>query len=179
MESSSRTVTAVVNKRKHIMHSSLFVVNEFSLFFHNRRFETPGTKKNVTNRVSNWAQDIPAPPKTLPTKRTSTKSLVIPKASSNVVKITPSLASSRPNSCAIVSTSTTDILNKPARKAKRQAEELESVGDGYDEVSSAAFGGLDEDEDDSLEQVAAAMSPLKASVAMQRSKVSSSQFMKV
>jgi hypothetical protein len=39
-----------------------FLINETTLFFHDRRFDTPETKKNLTNCVQAWAQGIPAPP---------------------------------------------------------------------------------------------------------------------
>ncbi len=170
----STRMVGVVIKRKLIMFtsalSSLFVLNEFSLFFHNRRLETPATKKNVNNSVVEWAEHVSPPSSPPPKKRKILiPPLVTSKSSSSLVKS----ASTKPTSCAVVSTSTANVLKKkPVPGAKRRAEELEYASDVYDEVQDMAVGGLDEDEDDTMEQAAAASSPIRASAAAQRSKVS-------
>src|SRR6266702_3055135 len=64
------------------------------------------------------------------------------------------------------------LKKKPAPRAKRRAEELEYASDVYDEVQDMVVGGLDEDKDNTMEQAAAASSPIRASAAAQRSKVS-------
>jgi hypothetical protein len=143
----------------------MFVLNEFSLFFHNRRVETPPAKKNITNKVQQWVQSVPPPPKKL---RGLAANSVVSKVSSTLTKSTKSA------SCAVVSASTSRVFPKPVLRAKRRAEEAgaEAASDVDEYAPSAAFGGLDEDEDDAAEWAAAAISPVKASAAARSSKVS-------
>ena len=81
----------------------------------------------------------------------------------------------------VVSVSASQIFPKPspkpARKAgrqvKRRAKEPEPASDHeYVPPTSTAFEGLEEDEDDTAEQAAALLSPVKASTAARSSKVS-------
>jgi hypothetical protein len=148
----------------------MFVLNEFSLFFHNCSIMTPATKKNITNRIEEWSQGLSPPPKK---QRTLTKTLAADKAADSVSGADSTLVKSatKSTSCAAVSTSASHVLKKPV-PAKRQAQELEPASDVDDEVPSTAFGGLDEDEDDTVEQSAAASSPIRASAAAHMSKVS-------
>jgi hypothetical protein len=152
----------------------MLVLNEFSLFFHNRRVETPPAKKNITNNVEEWVQGVPPPPKK-PKSLASTS--VTSKVSSVLTKSNKSV------SCAVVSVSASQIFPKPspkpARKAgrqvKRRAKEPEpepASDDEYVPPTSTAFEGLEEDEDDTAERAAALLSPVKASTAARSSKVS-------
>lgn len=165
------------------------VINATSLFFHNRSFETPATKKNITNQIEEWAQGLPPPPfKKQRTSVTGSSRSVSSKANPNLIKTAapPSTTTTTKSStsCAIVVNSTTEVLKKkPAPGSKRLAEELESDIDTNDdlEVEDAAsnlYEGLGEDEDDTLEQADAASSPVKARVAAQVSKVSPYQIFK-
>ena len=144
----------------------MFVLNEFSLFFHNHRVETPPAKKNITNRVEEWVQGVPPLPKTL---RTSAPTLVTSKVSSTLTK----KSNTKSVSCAVVSASTSQVFQKPAHQVKCQAKEAEPESDDDEYVPPpGSFGGLDEDKDDTVEWVAAASSPIRASTATQSSKVS-------
>ena len=144
----------------------MFVLNEFSLFFHNRRVETPPAKKNITNRVEEWVQGVPPPPKKL---RTSAATSVTSRVSSTLTK----KSNTKSVSCAVVSASTSQVFPKLAHQVKRRAKEAEPESDDDEYVPPpGAFGGLDEDEDDTAERVAAALSPIRASTAARSSKVS-------
>ncbi|KAH9008506.1 hypothetical protein EDB85DRAFT_2164316 [Lactarius pseudohatsudake] len=150
--------------------SSLFVLNELSLFFHNRRFETLDVKKNINTTVATWVHGISPPNSPPPKKQKSVSakpSIIISKVSTKV-----KTTSGKSASCAIVSTSTTNILAKPVRRAKRRHEELESSSDSESdgEVEGGVLGGMDDDYDDVMEQAATALSPMKASAATQRNK---------
>ncbi|KAH9013394.1 hypothetical protein EDB85DRAFT_2141408 [Lactarius pseudohatsudake] len=150
--------------------SSLFILNELSLFFHNRRFETPDAKKNINTTVATWVHGISPPNSPPPKKQKSVSaklSIVISKVSTKA-----KTTSGKSASCAIVSTSTTNVLAKPVRRAKRRHEELESSSDSESdgEVEGGVLGGMDNDYDDAMEQAAAALSPMKASAAAQRNK---------
>src|SRR5260221_11444636 len=60
----------VVTKRKFTLAAFMLpylVINATSLFFHDRRFETPATKKN---HIEEWAQGLP-PPQPFKKQRTS------------------------------------------------------------------------------------------------------------
>ena len=158
------------------------VINVTSLFFHNHRFGTPPTKKNIADEVEEWVQGIPPPPlkkqrisATGPTSGRPTTS----KANPNLKKtaVTAIAATAKSTSCAVVVNSTTEVLKKrPAPGTKRRAEDLESTSDSDadDEgiASNLCYEWLGEDEDDTLEQADAASSPVKAPVAAQMSKVS-------
>lgn len=162
------------------------VINATSLFFHNRRFErieTPAAKKNITNRIEEWAQGIPPP--ALKKQRTSatgsqTSRSASSKAYPNHMKTAAAsiAASTNSTSCAIVVDSTTEVLpKKPARGTKRQAEDLKFDADDSDDegpgmVSNLRYEGLSDDEDDTLERAYAVSSPVKATVAAQINKVS-------
>lgn len=62
---------------------------------------------------------------------------------------------------------------KPVLDTKRQAEEVQHTSDVDDDmVEPMLYGGLGEDEDDTKEQEAAALSPIKATAAAKMSKVS-------
>ena len=174
-----------VTKRKFTLAFMLpyLVINATSLFFHNRRFETPATKEN---HIEEWAQGLPPPPpfkkqRTSATGSTSSHT-TSSKANTNLRKtaITANAATTKSTSRAIVVDSTTEVLKKkPAPHTKRRAEDLESAtntSDANDDlqstVSNLRYEGLGEDEDDTLEQADAASSTVKASVAAQMSKVS-------
>ena len=173
--------------------SSYLVINATSLFFHNRRFETPAEKKNIGNQIEEWAQRLPPPP--LKKQRISAtasqatrSSRFVSTANVNPNPITKTavpttVATTKSTSCAIVVDSTTEVLRKkPAPGTKRRADDLESAGDTDNEgvFSNPCYEGLGEDEpeDDTLEQADAVSSPLKASVAAQMSKVSPQQISK-
>jgi len=164
------------------------VINATSLFFHNRRFETPATKKNVPNEIEEWVQGLAPPPSKR--QRISAASSIqstpsnIHSASLNANPIPmktappPTAAIAKSTSCAIVIGPTTEVLARKKKSAlgtKRRAEDLESVSNANNEgtrmVSNSYYGELDEDEDDTLEQIDAASSPIKALVAAQMSKV--------
>src|SRR5260221_13982773 len=181
----------VVIKRKFSHVSSCrhqVDINATSLFFHNRSFETPATKKNITNRTEKWAQGVPPPP--FKKQRTSvpgsSRSASL-KANPNLIKnaAPPSTITTKSStSCAIVVDSTTEVLRKkPAPGLKRLASELESDSDTEsitddEDAASNRYEGLGEDEDDTLEQAAAAASPVTARIAAQVSKVSRHQIFK-
>jgi hypothetical protein len=162
-------------RRKSIMFifNSLVTINATSLFFHNRRFEMPATKKDITNEIHAWTQRLQAPP--LPASRRSKASLsasTASKASLTLVKSTTT-TTTKPTSCAVIFKSTTDVLQKnQARGTKRQFNELRHDGDTDDDMEGTLYGGLDEDEDDEMEAAEAALSPLKPVAAAQMSKVS-------
>jgi hypothetical protein len=79
----------------------LFVINYTSLFFHNCRFETPKTKKNIANDVQTWYQGVEL---LLPSKRL--KALLnmgssTPKATSHPVLVMRSTTTTESGSCAV------------------------------------------------------------------------------
>ena len=158
--------------------SPYLVINATSLFFHNRRFETPPTKKNFTNEVEEWVQRIPSPPLK---KQRITATGTSRSGRSNVnpnpimkTAIPATAATTKSTSSAIVIDSTTEVLRKkPATGTKRWAEVLESASDGDDKGTfpNLRYEGLGEDEDDTLERADAMSSPLKAPAAAQMSKV--------
>ena len=161
------------------MFDFLITINVTSLFFHNRRFETPATKKDVTNEIQAWTQRLQAPPPPLRSKKSkaSLAASTASKASLTLVKSTT--ATTKPTSCAVVFESTTDVLQKnQARGTKRRVEEPEHYSDTDDDtddldiMARALYGGLDDDEDDEMEAADAALSPLRPAVAAQMSKVS-------
>jgi len=97
------------------MFDSLVTINVTSLFFHNRRFETPTTKKDVANNIKAWMQHLQAPP--LPQASKKSKATLAAstasesKASLTLVKSTTT-TTTKPTSCTVVFASTTDILQK-------------------------------------------------------------------
>jgi len=136
------------------------IINTTSLFFHNRRFGTPPTKKDIVNEVKEWTQNVLLPPlkkqRILATGSTGSRSTSL-KANLNLKKtaITAIPGTAKSTSCAIVIDSTTEVLKKrPALGTKRQAEDLESTSDldadNKDEGTAfnLRYEGLDEDEDD-------------------------------
>jgi len=165
-----------------VMFSHL-VINATSLFFHNRSFEMPTTKKGITNNIEEWVQALPS----LPLKKQKLSAAGFScstslKANSNPMKIAaPALATTKSTtSCAIVIDSTTKVLRKElALGSKCQAKDLKSNGDAdKEDMVSNQYEGLGEEEDDTLEQADAASSPVKPSVATQMSKVSPQQIFK-
>jgi hypothetical protein len=170
--------THVVTRRKSIMFNSFLTINTTSLFFHNRRFETPSTKKDVTNEIQAWTRRIQVPPLPLATSKKSTASKAstttantTSKASLTLVKGTTT--TSRPTSCAVVFESTIDVLQKnKARGRKRRVEELDDHGDTDNDMASTIYGGLGEDNEDEREAADVALSPLRPAIAVQMSKVS-------
>ncbi|KAH8997212.1 hypothetical protein EDB86DRAFT_3076798 [Lactarius hatsudake] len=135
-------------------------------------FDIPDTKKNINASVANWRHRL-SPPNSPPPDLKKQKVLSV-KAGTIVSKVTSKAksTSAKSASCAIVSTSTSNVLAKPARRAKRRYEELESASDASDEVEGMALGGMDDDYDDALEQAAAVLSPLRAPAAAQKNKKS-------
>jgi len=111
------------------------VINATSLFFHNRRFGTPPTKKDIVNEVKEWTQNVLLPPlkkqrisATGSTGSHSTSSKANPNLKKTAITAIPGTAKS--TSCAIVVDSTTEVLKKrPALGTKRRAEDLESTSD--------------------------------------------------
>jgi hypothetical protein len=92
-------------------------INATSLFFHNHRFETPSTKKDVTNEIQAWTRHIQVPHS--PLARTTSKKSITSKAttadttskvSSTLVKGTPT--TTMPTSCVVVFELTVDVLHK-------------------------------------------------------------------
>jgi len=161
------------------MSPPYLMLNATSLFFHNRRFETPATKKNIANCIEEWTQGLPQPPSKR--QRTSAASSIhsaYSKANPIPMKTAapPSAAITKSSSCVVVIGSTAEVLagrKKSAPGTKRQAEDLESASsaDNKGMVSNLYYGGLSEDEDNTLEQADAASSPVRAPVAAQMSKV--------
>ncbi|KAH9022626.1 hypothetical protein EDB85DRAFT_1895155 [Lactarius pseudohatsudake] len=133
-------------------------------------FDAPDTKKNINSTVANWRHRL-SPPNSPPPNSKKRKVQSV-KASTIVSKVTSKAktTSAKSASCAVVSTSTSSVLAKPARRAKRRYEELESASDASGEVEEMAPGGMDDDYDDALEQAAAVLSPLGAPAAAQRNK---------
>ena len=156
------------------------VINATSLFFHNRRSETPATKKNLANRVEEWAQGLPPPP----SKRQRTSVAGTSHSASSKANPIPVKTSTRTTTAITKSTShdiivgsTTGVLTgrkKLSPGTKRRAEDLESASeaDNQGTASNLRYRGLSEDEDDTLEQADAVSCPVKALVAAQMSKVS-------
>ncbi|KAH9006194.1 hypothetical protein EDB86DRAFT_3070212 [Lactarius hatsudake] len=133
-------------------------------------FNIPDTKKNINASVANWRHRL-SPPNSPPPNLKKWKVLSV-KAGTIVSKVTSKAksTSAKSASCAVVSTSTSNILAKLARRAKCRYEELESASDASDEVEGMALGGMDDDYDDTLEQAAAVLSPLRAPAAAQKNK---------
>jgi len=176
--------------------SPYLVINTTSLFFHNHRFETPATKKNVPHEIEGWTQGLAPPPSKR--QRTSAANSIHP-APSNIhsaslnanpilmkTALPPTAAITKSAPYAIVVGSTTEVLaekKKSVRGTKHQAEDLESVSDADNEgtgtVSNSYYGVPDEDKDDTLEQINAASSPIKALAAAQMIKVSPWQNLQV
>ena len=164
------------------------VINATSLFFHNRRFETPATKKNKEKQVKEWAQGLPQPPSKRQRTSVASTSRSAPSAKANPILLKTfapaTTAITKSTSCATIIGSTTEVLtgrNKPVLGKKRHAEELKSSSSDADDESTKSnphYRGLGEDEDDMLERADAASSPVKASVAARMSKVSRWQIFK-
>jgi hypothetical protein len=161
------------------MFDSLVTINATSLFFHNRRFDTPSSKKDVTNEIQAWTKRIQAPPlprafkKSKVSKASTITSNTTSKASSVLAKSTTTTTTTRPTSCAVVFEATTDVLQKNlARGTKRQVDELDHHDDTDNDMASTFYRGLDEDDDDEREAADAALSPLRPAIAAQKSKVS-------
>ncbi|KAH9058021.1 hypothetical protein EDB83DRAFT_2315984 [Lactarius deliciosus] len=135
-------------------------------------FDIPDTKKNINASVANWHHRL-SPPKSPPPNLKKRKVLSV-KADTIISKVTSKAksTSAKSTSCAVVSTSTSNILAKPACRAKHQYEELESASDASDKVEGMALGGMDDDYDDALEQATAILSPLRAPAAAQKNKKS-------
>jgi hypothetical protein len=179
MDRSRATLMGGRIKRKFIVIMlSFLVVNNTSLFFHNRSFETPAAKKSITNDVEDWMQGLLAPP---PPIKKHKASVVMASSTSSSKTLHPersTSASTKPTgtSCAIVFDSTTELLKQPVRGKKRHAQELETISDAddadKDTAATTLYGGIGEDEDDTMEQAAAALSPVKASDAARMSMVS-------
>src|ERR1700730_18593845 len=152
----------------------LFVINRTSLFFHNRRFETPDTKKNIENEVQAWCQGLESPPPPKRLQASSNMGSTASKANSNsaAVPVRAFTSTTESDCCAVIVGSSTEVLKKqPTRGTKRRADELESHSEYVptDDEATAPYGGLGEDEDDSLEQAAAVASPVKPSDAAKMS----------
>ncbi len=151
-------------------------INATLLFFHNCRFETPSTKKDVTNEIQAWTRHIQVPHPLLATSKKSmtskaTTANTTSKASSMLVKGTPT--TTMPTSCAVVFESTIDVLQKnKARGSKHRIEELNHHGDTDNNMASALYGEPDKDDKDEREAADATLSPLRPAVAVQMSKVS-------
>lgn len=144
----------------------MLVLNEFSLFFHNRRIETPAAKKNVTNDIEDWTYTVPPPPAKLRTRGPGS-------VSSKISSVVAQSTTAKSTSCAVVSASTSNVFQKPVPRAKRRrVEEVELASEDDEYMPSTTFGGLGEDEDDTEEKAAALLSPVRASAAAQSSKVS-------
>jgi len=152
--------------------NSLVTINATSLFFHNCRFETPATKKDITNEIHAWTRRLQAPP-LLASRRSKAllSASTASKASLTLVKSTTT--TTKPTSCTVVFKSTTDVLQKnQVRGTKHQFNELGHDGDTNNDMEGMLYGELDEDEDDEMEAAEAALSPLKPAAAAQMSKVS-------
>lgn len=122
----------------------LLTLNETTLFFHNRRFDTPDTKKHVRNFVKEWSQsiDIPTPPQA---RKKTTSSIV----SSTLV---PSTVDPKSRARATVLENSDDPL-KPKKKGQHRGKDAHPTNPVIPQepgVSSSVYGGLEE-EDDTLE----------------------------
>jgi len=176
--------------------SPYLIINATSLFFHNHRFETPATKKNVPHEIEGWTQGLALPPSKR--QRTSAANSIHPvpsnihSASLNTnpilmkTALPPTAAITKSTPCAIVVSSTTEVLagkKKSVCGTKCRAKDLESVSDannkGTGTVSNLYYGAPDEDKDDTLEQINAASSPMKALAAAWMIKVSPWQNLQV
>jgi hypothetical protein len=135
------------------------IINEMSLFFHNYRFETPATKKDVINYVEEWVQGLQAPP----TKRQRTSVASTTNRSTSLKanpKLKPSTATAfttGSTSCAVIVSLVAKVLagrKKMTTGAKCQAEDLEPISDANNEgiAFNPCYKGLGEDKDDSLAQ---------------------------
>ena len=149
--------------------SLILYVNETTLFFHNRRFETPETKKNVSSRIKTWAQGVPPPAQVQHLAKRLKPSTASQRSISTSTSSTFNQGASGTHTCAVVTSSTTTAFqNKPS--LKRQHLDSDDPDISKLNMPSTAYGGL-EDDDDSLEQLAALISPLKAPIAVKESKV--------
>ena len=130
------------------------VINATSLFFHDRRFETPATEENTTNHVEEWVQGLPPPPlKKQRTSATGSSRSASLRANLNLMKTAAPAAAT--TSCAsIIDSRTDDLRKKPAPTgSKRRVDDLESDSDANDEGTvSYRYEGLGSDEDDTCSQ---------------------------
>lgn len=117
-----------------LLFSSSILINETTLFLHNRRFHTPDAKKNLTNSVQAWAQGLPAPPAK---KQKLSKSL---SGNSVTTSTEPTHVSKSVKSCTTIVQSTNNLpppsqrsqprgASLPSRGKKRQITELVSDSD--------------------------------------------------
>jgi len=152
--------------------SPIFYVNEMILFFHDCRFETPEAKKNAASKIKTWIQGVPPPTyaqrlanRLNPPAATSLRSI---SASTNSI-LNQDARSTR--TCAVVTSSstTTTFLNK--HSSRRHHVDHDNLEISKRNVSSTAYGGL-EDGNDSLEWLAALTSPLKGPAVVKLNKVS-------
>jgi hypothetical protein len=150
------------------MSDSCFLsLNETTLFFHTYRFKTPDTKKHRNKELLGWSKGVTQlPVLALPHKKRS-KTTASGHSSTNTITALVGPVSSAHTCVATASTMAT-LVNKLGRKRKH--DDLEPNNDEPD-VPTTAYGGL-QDEDDTLEELAALASPLKAQEAAQKSEAS-------
>ena len=132
-------------------------INETTLFFHNRRFDTPLAKKNTTRLVL-WANEVPPPG---PVLRLENKLKTSTASQHSAGTSVPSTLnhSSKSSRARVVTTPTTTALGTK-RSLKRKVTECQS---DIDEPMTAD-GGL-QDEDNALDELATVASPMKARAA--------------
>ena len=96
-----------------------------------------------------------------------------PRSPPKLVQLSQKKSNAKSVSCAVVSVSTSQVFWKLVHQVKHRAKEAKPESDDDEYVPPpGSFGGLDEDEDDTAEWVAAASRPVRASTATQSSKVS-------
>jgi len=154
---------------------SFLYLNETALFFHNRKFKTPETKQNRATRIKTWAQGVPpllAAVHINKKRKTSTSGQISVGRVSTGISLSLKKGNQQRSYCtrAVVITSMTVPLGNK-HSLKRQLEHVDLTSD-VDEstVPTTVYGGLEE-EDDSLEALAAANDPMTPWEAREESKV--------
>jgi hypothetical protein len=152
-----------------MFEESFLTLNETTLFFHTYRFKTPDTKKSRNKALRTWSSGVTQPPPPALALARGKKPRTT--ASGHSSTSTPSalvgpVSSAR--ACVLTASTSATLANKLGRKRKH--DDLKSDTDEPD-VPTTAYGGL-QDEDDTLEELAALASPLKPQEAAQKSQVS-------
>ena len=155
-----------------MLESLILYVNKTTLFFHNRRFETPETKKTISSRIKTWATGVPPPAQVQHLTKRLRPSTASQRSVSTNTSSSLNQGASSAHTCAVV-TSSTAVTLRNKHSLKRQHLDHDDPDISELNMPSTAYGGL-EDDDDSLEQLAALTSLLKALIAVKESKVNTS-----
>jgi hypothetical protein len=152
-----------------MFEESFLTLNETTLFFHTYRFKTPDMKKSRNKALRTWLSGVTQPPPPALALAHGKKSRTT--ASGHSSTSTPSALIgpvSSTHACILTASTSATLANKLGQKRKHN--DLKSNTDKLD-IPTTAYGGL-QDEDDTLEELAALASPLKPQEAAQKSQVS-------